>query len=382
MARIYLPTPLRRLTAGQATVLTDGQTVEEALVDLERRFPGLRDQLRGPTGEVREFINIFVNGAEIRTLQGPATVVRESDEVSIIPAMAGGRPEAGFDLSVQQRPMAMIRPAPVLQVMETEQLLLHEEPDPARVVRIARAIRRDGVLRNPPAAAPSPAGEGQAIVLDGANRVTALRELGAPHIVAQIVNYASSTIALSTWRHYVAEDGKLGLRDLIKGRTDLRSVPVDGAAEAEERLGRREALAAVVDARGATLLAPDADPVREAALLRRFVALYQEAARVYRVEDGALEALSAQYGAGTLIIFPPYGKDDIVHMAARGRRLPAGITRYLITARVLHLNVPVALLQGPEGASSKQRQLDAAVEQRWQTHRVRYYAEPTYLFDE
>ena len=70
---------------------------------------------------MREFINIFVNGAEIRTLQGPATVVRESDEVSIIPAMAGGRPEAGFDLSVQQRPMAMIRPSPVLQVMETEQ---------------------------------------------------------------------------------------------------------------------------------------------------------------------------------------------------------------------------------------------------------------------
>jgi len=90
LAQIYLPTPLRRLTQGQAKVVTAGRTVEEALADLEQRFPGLREQLREPTGEVRRFINVFVNGAEIRTLQGPATPVGERDEVSIIPAMAGG----------------------------------------------------------------------------------------------------------------------------------------------------------------------------------------------------------------------------------------------------------------------------------------------------
>jgi molybdopterin synthase sulfur carrier subunit len=90
LAQIYLPTPLRRLTQGQAKIVTAGRTVEEALAELEQRFPGLREQLREPTGEVRRFINVFVNGAEIRTLQGPATPVGERDEVSIIPAMAGG----------------------------------------------------------------------------------------------------------------------------------------------------------------------------------------------------------------------------------------------------------------------------------------------------
>lgn len=90
MAQIYLPTPLRRLTRGQARVAAEGRTVEEALAELERRYPGLREQLREPTGEVRGFINVFVNGAEIRTLQGPATPITETDEVSIIPAMAGG----------------------------------------------------------------------------------------------------------------------------------------------------------------------------------------------------------------------------------------------------------------------------------------------------
>lgn len=91
MPQVYLPTPLRRVTRGQARVAAEGRTVEEALSALERQYPGLREQLRDPTGQVRSFINVFVNGTEIRSLQGPATPLREDDEVSIIPAMAGGR---------------------------------------------------------------------------------------------------------------------------------------------------------------------------------------------------------------------------------------------------------------------------------------------------
>ncbi len=91
MAQVYLPTPLRRLTQGRARVAASGRTVDEALAALEREFPGLREQLREPTGEVRSFINVFVNGTEIRSLQGPATPLTDGDEVSIIPAMAGGR---------------------------------------------------------------------------------------------------------------------------------------------------------------------------------------------------------------------------------------------------------------------------------------------------
>ena len=260
--------------------------------------------------------------------------------------------------------------------------MLHEEPDPARVVRMTQALRRDGVLRNPPVAAPYGADE-RLLVLDGANRVTALRELGAPHLVVQVVNYSSPAVVVSTWRHYVIEGGEPAVRDRMNGRGAFRTTPVADAVEAEERLTRGGALAAVVDARGAVLFAPDADPVGEVALLRDLVALYRGATRIYRVDGGSVETLSAEYGAGTLIVFPSYSKDDILRMAARGERLPAGITRHLIPARVLHLNVPLALLlEHREDAARKQRHLDAAVAQRWQNHQVRYYAEPTYLFDE
>lgn len=71
MAQVYLPTPLRRLTHGQAKVTAPGRTVEEALRALEQQYPGLREQLREPTGEVRSFINVFVNGAvSTRTAAG------------------------------------------------------------------------------------------------------------------------------------------------------------------------------------------------------------------------------------------------------------------------------------------------------------------------
>ncbi len=90
MPTVYLPTPLRRLTNGQARVQVPTGTVEEVLDALDAQFPGLRAQICDEKGEVKAFINVFVNGTEIRALQGRETLVGEEDEVSIIPAMAGG----------------------------------------------------------------------------------------------------------------------------------------------------------------------------------------------------------------------------------------------------------------------------------------------------
>jgi len=90
MPVVYLPTPLRRLTNGQARVQVPAGTVEEVLQALDAQFPGMRGQICDESGEVKAFINVFVNGNEIRTLQGRRTPVGEEDEVSIIPAMAGG----------------------------------------------------------------------------------------------------------------------------------------------------------------------------------------------------------------------------------------------------------------------------------------------------
>ncbi|HEX9533157.1 MAG TPA: ubiquitin-like small modifier protein 1 [bacterium] len=95
MPIVYIPSPLRRVTGGQSKVQVTGRTLETVLTNLERQYPGVRKQVCGETGEIRSFINVFVNGTEVRQLQGLATALTETDEVSIIPAMAGGTPQMG-----------------------------------------------------------------------------------------------------------------------------------------------------------------------------------------------------------------------------------------------------------------------------------------------
>ncbi|OLB99276.1 MAG: molybdopterin synthase sulfur carrier subunit [Candidatus Rokubacteria bacterium 13_1_40CM_68_15] len=90
MPLVRIPTPLRALTKGSAEVQAKGGSVAAVVDDLERQFPGLRERLVDEGGELRRFINIYVNEEDIRFLDGKKTVLKESDQVSIVPAIAGG----------------------------------------------------------------------------------------------------------------------------------------------------------------------------------------------------------------------------------------------------------------------------------------------------
>jgi molybdopterin synthase sulfur carrier subunit len=91
MAQVRIPTPLRKYTGGADAVQADGATVGALVADLDKRHPGLRDRICDETGAVRRFVNIFVNGEDIRFLQNLDSAVKAGDEVSIVPAIAGGR---------------------------------------------------------------------------------------------------------------------------------------------------------------------------------------------------------------------------------------------------------------------------------------------------
>jgi sulfur-carrier protein len=88
---VRIPTPLRALTKGTADVQAKGDTVDDLIADLERQFPGLRERLVDETGELRRFVNIYVNQEDIRFLDNRATLLKDGDEVAIVPAIAGGR---------------------------------------------------------------------------------------------------------------------------------------------------------------------------------------------------------------------------------------------------------------------------------------------------
>ncbi len=86
---VYVPTPYRALTAGEARVRVAGQDVAEALEGLEASYPGFRARVY-EDGQLKHYVNVYVNGEEVRSLEGLRTPLKDGDEVAIIPALAGG----------------------------------------------------------------------------------------------------------------------------------------------------------------------------------------------------------------------------------------------------------------------------------------------------
>ncbi len=88
---VRIPTALRRITQGQGEVQVEASTIAELIDKLEQEFPGIKERLVDESGEIRKFVNFFVNDEDIRFLQGKDTPLKEGDVVSIIPAIAGGK---------------------------------------------------------------------------------------------------------------------------------------------------------------------------------------------------------------------------------------------------------------------------------------------------
>lgn len=108
--KVYIPTPFRRLTENQARVDASSGTVGELLVELEQKYPGMRERLRDDKGSLFGYINVYVNSEEISELQGEKTALKDGDEVSIIPAVAGGSGTAFTEEQVKRYSRHLLLP--------------------------------------------------------------------------------------------------------------------------------------------------------------------------------------------------------------------------------------------------------------------------------
>ncbi len=88
--QVRIPTPLRKFTGGAESVTASGATVAAIVQDVEGRHPGLKERICDDAGKVRRFVNVYVNGEDIRFLSSLDTAVKDGDEISIVPAIAGG----------------------------------------------------------------------------------------------------------------------------------------------------------------------------------------------------------------------------------------------------------------------------------------------------
>jgi hypothetical protein len=275
--------------------------------------------------------------------------------------------------------MALMRIArfPDLRAVPIEQCLLHEETDDARVERLAKRLLDDGMLRNPPVLGRHDGVE-SLIVLDGATRVTASRKIGLPYVVAQVVDYDDDAIQLHTWSHVLSGLALDALRETLADEPALAARPCT-PYEAENALAHRETLAYLAGGDGRCFaLGRSADIITRAAALRRLFGGYAGRATITRVPPTDWAARLDEQNASVAVVYPTYTKRDIVALAHAGAVLPAGITRHIIPGRALRINVPIDLIPLEE----KQAWLEAWLRERRAGHGVRYYAEPTFLFDE
>jgi molybdopterin synthase sulfur carrier subunit len=88
--KVRIPTPLRKLTNNEELIEVNAATIGDAIIELQSRYPGIQERLVDDQGEVRRFVNIYVNEEDIRFLKNRETPLKDGDEISIIPAIAGG----------------------------------------------------------------------------------------------------------------------------------------------------------------------------------------------------------------------------------------------------------------------------------------------------
>jgi len=271
---------------------------------------------------------------------------------------------------------------PDLRILPLDRLVPHERTDPRRVNPLLARIRQEDVLRNPPIVAPFGNGEDLFVVLDGANRVTALRMLGVPHVLVQVVDYAQ--VQLFVWHHAITQCSVEALRDQIYDIPRLRTHEGD-LTSARAALARREALAFIScdDTHQACILCGGSDVRERTELLNQLVDTYEGCAKVQRTTSDNLSEVRRSFpDASAVVVFPRYEPAEIVDLARTGVRLPAGITRHVLPLRALRLNYPMSVLCSDAPLAQKQGHLSEWVHECILNRRVRTYAEPTVLFDE
>ena len=91
MPQFRIPGPLRRLSDGEMTVVVEGTDLSSAIDALDKRYPGFKDRLLDQNGELRQFVNVYLNDEDVRLGPGLKAKVSDNDEISIVPAVAGGQ---------------------------------------------------------------------------------------------------------------------------------------------------------------------------------------------------------------------------------------------------------------------------------------------------
>ena len=246
-----------------------------------------------------------------------------------------------------------------LRLVESEHLILHEAHDEGRLASLRDRIETEREQRNPVIVS----SQGDCcLVLDGAHRVRALRELGCRLVLAQFVEPPERA---QSWAHLVEGVGL----DELRGFQEI---------EVSERPGGAR-LAEVEFAGGGRVFLRSREDglLAEVRALRALQALYPEGVMVRRVEpNGRLVPAEGE----AIIRYRAFGPEELVEIVRSGAVLPAGITRFRVRERVLGVRYPLEKMKNGD-IPTRNAELETFVERLWKENRIRYYEEPVVLFE-
>lgn len=266
---------------------------------------------------------------------------------------------------------------PELHMAGLDDVVLHEDPDMERVARLVDRFSADGVLKNPPVVG-RPKG-GRRIVLDGANRVTALRKLGYSHVLVQELDLLEPGLKLDTWHHAIE---RLGAEELLDHAASVPGVSLEEetapqAVEPPDFARFRFADGRIVSLKGAQEL--DQRVVQ----LHQVTKVYHRFAFFDRVSYTSLEDLARNYRNFTgLVSFRPFTMEDLQDLTHWDRRVPSGVTRILLPKRALRFNLQLEILRAGLSLEEKETWLQQTILEKVADKSIRFYREPTFFFDE
>jgi hypothetical protein len=267
-----------------------------------------------------------------------------------------------------------------LRVVPMDKVVPHEHFDQKRVDRLASRLEDDGMLGNPPVVVESE--DGRYIVLDGATRTTAMKQLGYKHAIVQVIS-TEDGLGLHTWYHVICQIGVDALLGLLQKLPNITMQETD-SERASDEMFEYGGLCYIQTIDNRVYLIYPAQGVNRLEALNQFTEAYIEAGHVDRTLNSNILSLKNEYDdLAAVVIFPEYTVNQVMAATlSSGRLFPAGITRFIIPGRILRLNADLAMLKSDKSLREKNRWLHELLVEKQGKGGIRFYGEPVYLLDE
>ncbi|MEK6222518.1 MAG: hypothetical protein N2D54_09765, partial [Chloroflexota bacterium] len=241
--------------------------------------------------------------------------------------------------------------------------------------------------RNPPIETPIYDGTGRYMVLDGANRTTALTEMGYPHIIAQIVEPRSTHLDLKTWNHIIwgfSQTQFIKNLNAVSNFELLETQDKDRALRDLQDLDNNTlCVIQTADHKIYTGDTQEKDIATKVDLLNDIMNAYKSDGSLDRTQARDVHTFEKIHPDVTaIIIYPHFEIQEVLDLCGDGHLLPSGVTRFTVSPRALRLNYPLADLASAKSLAEKNEALSLWLKERIARKGVRYYDEPTVLFDE